>query len=63
MDATINPDCFLIATASLAHLGYSDVSSLIGLSNNLNIVDLDMTRRSQKIFTSVLTMSLKMVSR
>ena len=63
MDATINPDSLLVATAPLAHLGYSDVSSLIGLSNNLNIVDLDMTRRSQKIFTSVLTMSLKVVSR
>ena len=63
MDATINPDSFLVTTAPLAHLGYSDVSSLIGLSNNLKIADLDMSRSSHKIFTSVLTMSLKVVSR
>ena len=42
MDATINPDSLLFTTAPLAHLGHSDVSSLIGLSNNLNIANLDM---------------------
>ena len=63
MDTTINPDSFLVTTAPLAHLGYSDVSSLIGLSNNLKIVDFNLSRSSHKIFTSVLTMSLKVVSR
>ena len=63
MDATINPNSLLVATAPLAHLGHSYVSSLIGLPNNLKIADLDMSRSSHKIFTSVLTMSLKVVSR
>ena len=36
MDTPIYPDSLLVATASLAHLGYSDISALIRLANNLN---------------------------
>ena len=46
MDTTINPNSLLIATASLAHLGHSDVSALIGLSNNLNARDLDIKKQT-----------------
>ena len=66
MDTPINPDSLLVATASLAHLGHPDVSALIGLANNLNkeISDIYLSPFViSKLFTSVLTMSLKVVSR
>ena len=49
MDTTINPNSLLVATASLAHLGHSDVSTLIGLSNNLNVRDLDIYKETDLI--------------